>query len=154
MDAKILGNFISSHRKALGMTQTALAAKLGVTDKAVSKWERGGGLPDISMLEPLALALEVNLLDLIKGEHNNTAVDPEKQANESIKEALEYAQIKIQKATSCCIPALICMWILLLLGTCLIYYYIDNVFIRSICNFLLVLATAMVGRTLRELLRL
>ena len=51
MDAKQLGPFISERRKELGMTQTHLAKKLHVTDKAVSRWERGVGLPDINSIE-------------------------------------------------------------------------------------------------------
>ena len=47
MDAAKLGQFIVQRRKEMGMTQLALAEKLNVTDKAVSRWERGVGLPDI-----------------------------------------------------------------------------------------------------------
>lgn len=51
MDAKQLGPFIAERRKELGMTQTHLAKKLHVTDKAVSRWERGVGLPDINSIK-------------------------------------------------------------------------------------------------------
>ena len=50
MDASKFGKFISEQRKVLGMTQTDLGNKLMVTDKAVSKWERGLGFPDIKTL--------------------------------------------------------------------------------------------------------
>lgn len=53
MDAKKFGTFIQTWRRELGMTQSLLAEKLGVTDKAISRWERGVGFPDISLLEPL-----------------------------------------------------------------------------------------------------
>lgn len=68
MDAHKLGRFIAENRKAKGMTQRDLAIKIEVTDKAVSRWERGMGFPDISTLEPLAEALDVSLLELIKCE--------------------------------------------------------------------------------------
>ena len=55
MDAKILGNYIAARRKELGMTQANLAEKIHVTDKAVSRWERGVGLPDIDNLEAIAV---------------------------------------------------------------------------------------------------
>lgn len=54
MDVKRTGSFIAEMRKGKNMTQAELAAKLQVTDKAVSRWERGVGYPDITLLEPLA----------------------------------------------------------------------------------------------------
>lgn len=51
------GNFICEQRKKLGLTQKELAEKIGVTDKAVSKWENGRGFPDVSLLTPLAEVL-------------------------------------------------------------------------------------------------
>ena len=57
MDAKKFGTFIASLRKENNMTQADLAKKLQVTDKAISKWERGLGFPDINSIEPLADAL-------------------------------------------------------------------------------------------------
>ena len=65
MDREMLGRFIAQRRKELNMTQRELAEKLHVTDKAVSKWERGAGCPDISLLEPLAAALELSVDQLL-----------------------------------------------------------------------------------------
>lgn len=66
MDAKRLGSFIAERGKELGLTQVVLAEKLHVTDKAVSRWERGVGLPDINSIEALADALEVSLVELMQ----------------------------------------------------------------------------------------
>ena len=66
MDAIQLGAFIAERRKELGLTQAQLAEKIHVTDKAVSRWERGVGLPDITSLEPLASALKVGLVQLLQ----------------------------------------------------------------------------------------
>lgn len=66
MDTKQFGAFIAQCRKEKGMTQAQLAEKLHVTDKAVSRWERGLGFPDIGTLEPLAGALGVSVLELMK----------------------------------------------------------------------------------------
>lgn len=68
MDNKLTGGFISQRRKELSLNQKQLAKKLNVTDKAVSKWETGRSAPDISMLEPLAEALEVSVVEILKGE--------------------------------------------------------------------------------------
>ena len=66
MDVRELGAFIQKRRKDLGMTQGELAAKLHVTDKAVSRWERGVGFPDIKLIEPLADALQVSVQELLQ----------------------------------------------------------------------------------------
>ena len=72
MDAKRFGAFISERRKEHHMTQADLAGKVGVTDKAVSRWERGLGFPDINTMEPLAEALDVSLLELMRSEMQTT----------------------------------------------------------------------------------
>ncbi|HPF29064.1 MAG TPA: helix-turn-helix transcriptional regulator [Lachnospiraceae bacterium] len=68
MDKEKLGSFVAALRKEQGMTQKELAEKLCLTDKAVSKWERGLSYPDISMLEPMAEVLGVSVLELLQGE--------------------------------------------------------------------------------------
>ena len=68
MDAKKFGTFIATLRKENNMTQVELAQKLQVTDKAVSKWERGLGFPDINTIEPLADALGVSVLEIMRSE--------------------------------------------------------------------------------------
>ena len=65
MDAKMFGAFLAQVRRVQGLTQAELAEQLHVTDKAVSRWERGVGLPDINTLEPLADALGLSLADLM-----------------------------------------------------------------------------------------
>lgn len=68
MDKDKFGKFVTSRRKEKNMTQKELAEILYVTDKAVSKWERGLSFPDISILEPLADALDITVMELLKGE--------------------------------------------------------------------------------------
>ena len=68
MEAEKFGAFLQTRRKELGMTQADLAEKLYVTAKAVSRWERGVGFPDIKLLQPLADALDVSIVELIHGE--------------------------------------------------------------------------------------
>ena len=57
MDAYVTGTTVKKLREDRGMTQAELAEKIGVSSKTVSKWETGKGLPDISLLQPLAGAL-------------------------------------------------------------------------------------------------
>lgn len=71
MDAKKTGEFICKSRKKLGMSQKELANKLNITDKAVSKWERGLSFPDISMLIPISEVLGISLYDILTGGNNN-----------------------------------------------------------------------------------
>ncbi len=68
MDAYIIGTTIRSLREQKGLTQTHLADLLGVSSKAVSKWETGKGLPDITLIEPLGNALGVSVTELLSGE--------------------------------------------------------------------------------------
>ncbi len=63
-----IGAFISERRKAKGWTQSQLAEKLGITDKAVSKWETGRSMPDLSLFMPLCTLLGVTLNELFAGE--------------------------------------------------------------------------------------
>ena len=71
MNAEYTGKKIAELRKEKNLTQKELAKELHVTDKAVSKWERGLSLPDISILIPLSEILNVSLYDLLKGEDVN-----------------------------------------------------------------------------------
>lgn len=72
MDNIKTGAFIRELRKEKNMTQKELADLLHITDRAVSKWERGLCAPDISLLEPLALALGTTVTELISGERQGT----------------------------------------------------------------------------------
>ena len=68
MNTYITAATIKSLREAKGLTQSQLAEQIGVSDKAVSKWETGKGLPDLSLLEPLGQALGVSVLELLSGQ--------------------------------------------------------------------------------------
>ena len=69
MDAYVTGAAVKRLREARGLTQAELAERIGVSSKTVSKWETGKGLPDISLLQPLATALGISLIELMNGEH-------------------------------------------------------------------------------------
>lgn len=78
MDSYVTGVTIKRLREKKGLTQTELADILGVSSKAVSKWETAKGLPDISLLEPLANALSVSIMELMTGE---TVINTNKSSN-------------------------------------------------------------------------
>lgn len=72
MDLQKTGQSISSLRKEHGWTQKDLAERVGVTDKAVSRWETGRGSPDVSYLTALADVLEVSISELVLGERSGS----------------------------------------------------------------------------------
>ena len=69
MNTYVTGTAIKQLREARNMTQAELAEKIGVSSKTVSKWETAKGLPDISLLQPLAQALGISVIELMNGEH-------------------------------------------------------------------------------------
>lgn len=79
MNSYVTGGAIKALREKKGYTQKELADKIRVSDKAVSKWETGRGLPDLSLLEPLGAALGVSVAELLSGEqiaNLNRSADP------------------------------------------------------------------------------
>ncbi len=68
-----IGRFIAASRKAQSLTQRQLADKLGISDKTVSKWERGKGLPEVGLMLPLCASLDITVNDLLSGERVSDA---------------------------------------------------------------------------------
>ena len=68
MDQIKIGKFIAEERKRKNYTQKVLAEILGISDKTISKWERGNGFPEISLLLPLCNELEITVNELLSGE--------------------------------------------------------------------------------------
>ena len=87
MDREKLGGFIAQRRKELKLTQRELADAIHVTDKAVSKWERGMGCPDISLLEPLAEALGLSVDQLLT--YQTAPTEPEAAAEPVTSQAVQ-----------------------------------------------------------------
>lgn len=88
MKKQTFGNIIVSLRKEKGMTQLELAEKMGVTDKAVSKWERDLSFPDISSIPKLAEIFEVTVDDLMQVKTKTKETPPDNKINEIIPLAL------------------------------------------------------------------
>lgn len=91
MDNVKMGDVIRTARKKKGLTQKDIATHLHITDRAVSKWERGICAPDLALLEPLAEILEISISQLITGE-----VEVSKEHKEEmelvVKETIEYSK--------------------------------------------------------------
>lgn len=93
MNAQKFGVFVAQQRKEAGMTQAELAARLHVTDKAVSRWERGLGFPDINTLEPLADALGISLAELMQAERRAEPVVTVEEASLALADTLAVARL-------------------------------------------------------------
>ncbi len=77
MDCQKVGDLIYRLRKEKQLTQKELANQIGISDKTISKWERGIGFPDVSLVEPLATSLGITIAELFKGERIDDSIDNE-----------------------------------------------------------------------------
>ncbi len=93
MDQEKIGKFIAKQRKLKDLTQEELAEKLGITKNAVSKWERGLCLMDMSLLKPLSEILEVSVNDILSGEIIESK-DIFKKSEENIIKLTELINLK------------------------------------------------------------
>lgn len=91
MDQIKIGKFIADERKRKGYTQKQLSEKLGISDKTISKWERGNGFPEVSLLLPLCNELEITVNELLSGERVSEE-DYRKKAEENMVNLVKEAQ--------------------------------------------------------------
>lgn len=130
MDNKKIGVFISELRKSRNMTQKELAEKLNVTDKAVSKWERGAGYPEITILPCLADVLGVTTGELLLGERAEAEKETQNEDAEPIvRRTVEYAaQSHTQKRKNGKLIAFYSVSIAFLIaaGICLLCNYVSR----------------------------
>ena len=96
MDQIKIGKFIAQLRKEKNLTQNELAQKLSITDRAISKWENGRGLPELGLLLPLCEVLEVSVNELLSGERLQTDVYQQK-LEENVVETIRYSNAELQK---------------------------------------------------------
>ena len=96
MDLIKIGNFIADCRKEKGLTQEQLAEKLYITDRAVSKWERGLSLPDADKMLDLCNILDINVNELLNGEKINMK-DYDKKTDELLVELAKQEELKNKK---------------------------------------------------------
>ena len=110
MDLIKIGKYIASKRKSLGMTQKQLAEKLGMSDKSVSKWERGVCLPDVSVYKELCSILGISLNEFLAGED----ITQENMIQKSETNIIEVIRDNINKQK--CLKVMKC--ILLVIAIC------------------------------------
>lgn len=87
MDSHKTGRVIADRRAELALTQKQLAQRLHISDRTVSRWERGVGFPDLSLLEPLADALELSVVELLRGERIAPAEQLDPESEHSVRES-------------------------------------------------------------------
>lgn len=123
LDKERFGEFVSKLRKEKGMTQKELAERLFVSDKAVSKWERGQSLPDITMLNPLADALGVTSAELLNcGRLEESEKIDASQVDEIVEKAIELNKVPDISKRKRFKIYIIC----LLVGAAATYYFYKN----------------------------
>ena len=122
MNQEKIGKFILELRKEKNMTQQDLANKLGVTDRAISKWENGRGLPDLSLIKPLCDELDISINELLTGVRLNKD-EYSKRLEENILNTLDYSDVKIKKTKK--VFMFISLSILLIVGFLITAFCID-----------------------------
>ena len=100
MDQIRIGKFIAESRKSRNLTQRQLADVLSISDKTISKWECGKGLPEVSLMLPLCAALDITVNDLLSGEKVSSADYQEKAEGNMINLMKENEENKKRMALS------------------------------------------------------
>lgn len=145
MDVIKIGAFIKTQRTELNMTQKDLAGKLGCTDKAVSRWETGKGLPDMSFIIPLSKELNVSINELLMGEKlicetatpEATEIVTEiiKKNDETIANVIVESQKTIKRQSK------ISLSLLILFGIQMILYFVLPNFLPGEANAFVIMLT-------------
>lgn len=112
MDKQKIGDFIKQKRKEKGLTQKELADKLYITDRAISKWERGICCPDISILKDLCKILDININELLSG-NDIKEISNEESENILVETVKAYTDIEKKKTRK-----------LLIFTICLLTFYV------------------------------
>lgn len=137
-----IGKFIAEERKAKGLTQRQLADTLSISDKTVSKWECGKGLPEVSLMLPLCETLNITVNDLLSGERVSE-VDYQKKAEENMMDLMKENQENKKRMALSVICGMIT--IIAVCSLIVIASYIELPVLTRIAVILLAVATAAAG---------
>ena len=124
MDYDKIGNLISSLRKEKGLTQVELANKLRITDRAVSKWERGLGCPDVSLLDDLSRILDISIIEILKGRRldKDEIID-----NKKIIESMNYSKESTNNKTKDIVNKVI-ITLIILISLLLVFFNLKSMY--------------------------
>lgn len=143
MDQVKIGKFIAEHRKKKNLTQQKLAEKLNITDRAISKWETGKGMPDSSIMMELCNILEISVNELLSGEVIKME-NYNKKAEENLLEMAKKEEIQNKKMMmyECVIGCLSSITFLVLMFT--LYFAVENIIVKVVL-FILAFVILIVG---------
>ena len=142
MDQIKIGRFIAETRKSKNLTQKQLAEKLSISDKTVSKWECGKGLPDVTIMLDLCEELQITVNDLLTGE-SVSEIDYQKKAEENMMNLMKENQENKKRM----ILSVICA-VITIIATCslvVIAAYIEMPVIARVAVIILALVTGVFG---------
>ena len=144
MNQEKIGKFIAYNRKKKKLTQYELAEKLGVTDRAVSNWENGKNMPDLSLFKPLCDILGISINELMSGEviDNREYTD---KLEENFINTIDY--IDKRKNNSSDIKSIFLL-VVGILGLCLSLFIINNV---EVVNYLNVVSMILIVYSIKRL---
>ena len=117
MNSEKTGRLIAAARAQAGLTQKQLAGRLHISDRTVSRWERGVGFPDLSLLEPLADELGLSVLELLRGEAMPADEPSVPQAEQAVRDTLKTAGEHIRRTVRRFRRALTALAVLLVLAS-------------------------------------
>ena len=106
MDQIRIGKFIAESRKSRNLTQRQLADALSISDKTISKWECGKGLPEVSLMLPLCAALDITVNDLLSGE-KVSSTDYQKKAEGNMMNLMKENEENRKRMALCIITVAI-----------------------------------------------
>ena len=116
MEAERFGIFVAERRRKRGMTQATLASELHVTDKAISRWEQGVGFPDIENIEPLADALGVSIVELMRAERAEEQTMTTDEAADACARVLDITRVQQERETKDVVTLIASLAVLTLLA--------------------------------------
>ena len=139
MDQIRIGKFIAESRKARNLTQRQLADALSISDKTISKWECGKGLPEVSLMLPLCAALDITVNDLLSGEKVSSADYQEKAEGNMINLMKENEENKKRMALS------IITGVITIIAVCALIVIVSLIDLSTLVRIILIVFSIAVG---------